>query len=1172
MISAKIFLKVLAQKDLLPSEAIRKLRRQIEESPTPIPAEAVAKRLIKKGYLTAPLAKRMLKTAAAAEKKLKAKDAAEKAPPAKPAKPEESTLGFAPAAAKPEEMEEDEFALAETEVFDLVEPEPIVEKPKPAAASPAAPRGDDAAVEGEVADDDVVEGEIVVDAAAADTAAVYDADAGDHLSTRRRKGLAGMLDAILPHRRRARKENPWDSSLILVGGGGLLLLVIVCVVLVWLLFGQSGDQMLDSAKEFYRQGAYTNAIAEYDRFLSKYPGHKGASLAKVQRGLAQLRQAVELTSNHTQSLAVAKEVLGKIRSEDAFGEAKVELKGLLEKTAKGLSDQARKEANPKLVAQTREAVKLIEDNIVPSQRSKALMDDIALSLKITEREIARDDELQKAVAAMDEMIAKGKPERAYNVRRTLLKAYPDLLDNELLHEAVLRVAAAEQGAVKFVDQASPAQTPEPAVADRPAVAIARRDLRREVPGATGGVVYALAKGAAYGLDAATGRVLWRRFVGYANDGSTLRLAPTPLADKPGSDALLVDVQRQALVRIEAATGRVRWQQTIGEPLHPYPVLDQANRVLLATVSGRLILIDVPSGNSPGFIQIPQKLSAPPAVDAQSGRIFQVAEHSNLYVLSPEGLCEAVVYLAHEPGTVTAAPVVISRLLVVAENRGFRSALLRVFSLEADKEGRSLAEVQKIEIEGHVDVPPLVSRSRLLVTTDSGRVVAYRVSGTNDRQPLEQVAQLQTSDEPNLIRFPLLARDQFFVADRTLTKYELQASLGSFRTVWTTAIGSTFLQPLTSLGQTVFAVRRCANLPGVQVAAVPMDKPAPFWQTNLAVPLVGEPVVSPTGNVEVVTALGSLVQVPAAKLATQTTIDQPVVALRAEDLRQAVEDVLRMPNGTIVLSTGAGSDQLAVFDPRRSPKQFRPIVLADPLGANPAPMANGLLVPSQLGQVYLIDPGTGGRLAEPFQTKLVAGAKVAWRRPVPIDSDSVILSDGETKIYRLAIKDQPVRQVAAVAEVTLAGPIASDLAVLGGLVSAANQDGQLLRWRLPDLTPEEPVALGGRVTWGPRRAGQNLFLTTENEQLFCLDDAGKVVWQVMLTHGPLAGPPLSVGGDFLLAFVDGTLARVEGVSGKEMAQTRTGTPLGAGPVLVGEDVLLVGNDGTLYLGKQPSALE
>ncbi|MBN1590346.1 MAG: PQQ-binding-like beta-propeller repeat protein, partial [Pirellulales bacterium] len=849
MISAKIFLKLLIKKDLIPSDAIRKLRRQVDESPKPIPAEAVAKRLVKKGYLTPVLAKRLLRAADATERKLKEKASSETRVQ-EPPESEESNLGFAPAAEESED-EEDEDTVVETWEAELEEAEPLpaaetlppVETP---AASDVQPVLEGDILEGDVVEGDIVEGDVVMDTPVARKKPVRHGldvqdDDGTRLAVKRKKGLAGLLSAILPHRKRERKENPWDSSLILIGGGALLVLIFGGGALVWLLFGQSGDQMLEKADEFYRAGAYTKAIDQYDTFLSKYPGHAQASLAKVRRGLARLRQAVEMTTNPAKSLEVAKEVLDQIKSEKSFGEAKSELKSLLPTIAKGLSDEARQKSDPALVAKTREAVKLVEEHIFKSQRPKALLDDIAASLQITERAIARDDELAKAVKSMDELIEKGEPERAYNSRRMLLKSYPDLIDNKQLHEAILRVSDAQQAAVKIVQQAKPAEVPQPDAADKTAVAIARRDQQGEVPGASGHIVYALAEGAAYGLDAATGQVLWRRFVGYGAQGASLGFVPIPVSNAPGSDALVVDGHRQALVRVEATTGRVRWQQVLGEAFSAHPVLDKGNRVLVATSSGRLVTVNLVSGESSGFIQIPQKLTSAPAIDVKGGRIYQVAEHSNLYVLSPEGKCEDVVYLAHEPGTVTAAPVIISRLLVIAENRGYRSAVLRVFSLEGDKDTPAFTEVQQIEIEGHVDAPPLVSGTRMLATTDSGRVVAYRVSGTNKQQPLEQVAQLKTSDEPNLIRFPLLVRDQFFVADKTLSKYELQSSLGNFRLDASAFDDSVFLQPLTSLGQTIIFVRRRMNLPGVQVAAVAVNKLNLLWETNLAVPLVEEPV-------------------------------------------------------------------------------------------------------------------------------------------------------------------------------------------------------------------------------------------------------------------------------------------------------------------------------------------
>ncbi|HBO45704.1 MAG TPA: hypothetical protein DD670_17610, partial [Planctomycetaceae bacterium] len=923
MISAKLFLKILAKYEVLSSEDVAKLKRQLAETPKEIPAESLAKRLVKKGYLTPEMATRLLKKTQSAQRQLDERAAAEAAAGKKPAvepavsddEDDDEELGLA---VDPVDAEEDDDTVVEEweSAPATVEPTPVIEakparKAKPAApkptptpqptpkptpappvAAPAPPapvvepvaivegdiiegdiiEGD--VVEGDVIEGDIVEGNVVTGAPAAGTRLGgridTHAEEGARLAPKRRTGIGGLLDMLRPKRDRGRKENPWDSTLILVGGGGLLLLLAGGGFLTWQLMRQGGDQMAVEAEKLYRAGAYTKAIDQYQKFLDSYPAHDGVGLAKVRQGFAQLRQAVELTTDDVKSLEVAHEVIERISTETAFGTEKGELNEPLRKIAERLAEQARNKTDQALVDKARDAVKLIEKHIPSTQRPKAVLDNINASLQITEREIARDDELAKAIVAMDETIAKGEPVRAYDVRRVLLKDYPDLLDNANLFGAVLRVSAAQRGAVRRVDEAKPSDVPEAAVMDKAAVAIAQRRQQGEVPGAAGHVIHAMAGGTAYGLDAATGRVLWRRFVGHGENGVSLRAAPLPISAKPGSDVLLVDARNHAVLRVKAADGSVQWRQAIGEPFDGQPVLEGESRALLATSSGRVVTIDLESGDSPGFVQLPQKLVTSPVMDASTGRIFQVADHSNLYVLSRDGTCEHVRYLAHEPGTVTAPPVVFSRLLIVAENRGYRNSVLRVFWLEpvknpappAVEDGKTpesdagdpevLAELQQIPIEGHVDTAPLISDTRMLVTTDSGRVLAFRLSGTNVEQPLEQIAQLKTRDESNLVRFPLLVRDQFWVADKGLSKYELQSSLGNFRPDWATLPGSVFLQPLGSIGDTIFFVRRRLNLPGVQVGAIGMKTPDVIWETNLAAPLVGEPRVGASGDVELVT--------------------------------------------------------------------------------------------------------------------------------------------------------------------------------------------------------------------------------------------------------------------------------------------------------------------------------
>ncbi|HID78147.1 MAG TPA: hypothetical protein EYP56_19410, partial [Planctomycetaceae bacterium] len=64
MISAERFLDLLEARDLLSKKNADKLRAQIAQAGKPAAAESVARLLIKKGYLTPPLAKRLLAVAA----------------------------------------------------------------------------------------------------------------------------------------------------------------------------------------------------------------------------------------------------------------------------------------------------------------------------------------------------------------------------------------------------------------------------------------------------------------------------------------------------------------------------------------------------------------------------------------------------------------------------------------------------------------------------------------------------------------------------------------------------------------------------------------------------------------------------------------------------------------------------------------------------------------------------------------------------------------------------------------------------------------------------------------------------------------------------------------------------------------------------------------------------
>ena len=146
------------------------------------------------------------------------------------------------------------------------------------------------------------------------------------------------------------KKNEWDSPLLLLGGGGLFLLIATGALLYFLLFREQADDVLKLASDSFDSGSYSRAIKAYEHFVQDFPSHPDFSAARVRLGMTRLWQATEGTSNFSNALATAKQVIADIEDEQAFAamatttkvfpKASRELSSLLTRIAKGLSEQA----------------------------------------------------------------------------------------------------------------------------------------------------------------------------------------------------------------------------------------------------------------------------------------------------------------------------------------------------------------------------------------------------------------------------------------------------------------------------------------------------------------------------------------------------------------------------------------------------------------------------------------------------------------------------------------------------------------------------------------------------------------------------------------------------------------------------------------------------------------
>ncbi|MEX2558279.1 MAG: PQQ-binding-like beta-propeller repeat protein, partial [Pirellulales bacterium] len=588
-------------------------------------------------------------------------------------------------------------------------------------------------------------------------------------------GEGALYDAMLADEAEARRPPPadrsvWDSPLLLIGGGSLLLLLILGAFLVWRLNRETGDQALAAAEADYKAGSYVQAINKFNHYLQRHESHVGVSLARVHRGMALMRQAVENSTNWPKTLDTAKKIVSEISTEKEFPEARLELAALLPTIAEGLAEQAAEQGDAAMVEQSREALAMIDKYVPRSMHPTQRMTDVTALLAITTRRLNRDVSLEKAIAGIQQAVERGNTQAAYDLRRQLLKAYPELASSERLQEAVAAVSQAQLGGVSYKSDRRAAEqgAPESVIESEAPLAAGTPG---SAPGVGGQVVYALGGGSAWGLDASTGRLLWRRFVGFDTD-----FVPRGITADPLSDALVVDAARHELLRVDGRTGEPRWRHPIGEAFDAHPVVLR-DRVFIATRAGRLIAIELETGESPGFVQIPQGLRVGPVFDAREQFFYQLGENANLYVLSMDGgQCHQVLYLGHEPESIRVPPLVVSRYLIIAENRGATDSVLRV--LLSDENGLSLRQVQAdIPLSGHVFAPLVAADRTLVVATNRGALYSFEISAPGQGSPLTKSTEKPAEDISPRIRFPLLRGGQLWIAGGDLTRYDIQSARG-----------------------------------------------------------------------------------------------------------------------------------------------------------------------------------------------------------------------------------------------------------------------------------------------------------------------------------------------------------------------------------------------------------
>lgn len=966
-------------------------------------------------------------------------------------------------------------------------------------------------------------------------------------------------------------KSVWDSPLMLIGGGSLGVILVLFAFLFYALTRGSAAELFSQGEEEYRGGNYANASAIYERFLKKYPEDPNASLARVRRGMATLRQVTDDGRNARVGLETAQQMLPQIEAEEKFAEARSELATILPDIADGFATQASQteDAARKLefVKLAGEALALVNNpTYLPASLRKEREGHISRivdKLKSADRGIQQEKDLATAIEKIGAATEKGQAAAAYQLQGELLRTYPGLATNPQLVTAVRLVGEKERQLVTVTSGGpEPFKTDHSPASER--IIVAYREGNTTASATSNEPVFLLIEGAVYGVDAASGRVLWRRFVGY--EATNLPLA---VGEGANADCVLIDAQRHELVRVKGSTGELAWRQKLSGPAEG-PVL-AGNRLLLSTHTGMVMAIEAATGAIAATAQLPQRIVVAPAVRQAAGRqdssrVYQLGEHSTLFVLDANTLaCSETVYLGQQAGELFVPPVAVLDQLLIVTSPADDYSEIRVLS--PDAQTKKLAPFGKAQrLKGRIVTPLAVSAARVAAITDLGQVTVFDVDAAGATERLRLLASVDASETTPRHAFLSLDRNRLWVAGRRKSLFEIQPSLSTLARKWTENHDDAFITPVKLHGDLLIVARRRSGVSAVLLEGCPAQGAEPVWTTHLAAPLNALAAPETASTVTGLTTEGRLYSFHNDSFKSGPD-QKPAYSPDVKNAAVLGEAYVSADGQRIVWTEAQAGGRILSYDPAAGgqPATFTP---ASKVSAPAIPLAGGVVVPLANGSVVLLKANASDTAVTPFMPPLVPDALPQWTRPAPLaDGVTFLISDGRSTTYAVTKRDPPREQLSEVDHGQTGGPIVSPLVVAGstimGVVRQESTDA-IAGFDSKAKALFEPVPLEGRVIAGPFAVGGLAFVSAEPDGLVCLGGDGRVRWQRPPEHGFIAGPPVALPeGDLLVAHQSGLVCRLDAATGKELSRHEVGEPL-AGPICIRKSqAYLAGSDGVLH---------
>ena len=956
------------------------------------------------------------------------------------------------------------------------------------------------------------------------------------------------------------KRNPWEDFRILGVGSVLAVLLLLGAALLWWYFRGTADELIEKANTQYASRSYETAEKLYADFAERFTNDDRVSYAKVRRALSQLRRAAETSTDPNEALKTAKLVLPPIAEEPGIPSERGDLTGVLLTIAEkynAKADAEKEMATKKSLMDSQKELQVILDNpqFVGSGQKTQQANRIA---RIDEerqrimRDIGREEDLVSTIANIKTALQQKDTAQSYALRTALVRKFPQLEINPELNALIVQAANIQKDLVTKADLSVTEETPQPNV---PA-AVLVNSQGSAVDELQGNLVYVNALGAVYCLEASTGNVLWRQYVGRDVSNQPIRLS-----DAPDSDTLVTRSTSGVIQRFSGTDGSSVWKAAFPDRIYS-PTVDN-EQIFAAIPSGEIASLDGTTGSVRWSTKLPQSVPVSPGFGAKKPNLYVPGEHSNLYVLSRNsGECKEVLYVGHAAGSIAVPPTYVLGHLFVFENPAPDYSTVRIFS--SNDEGLELKTAQNpFRLKGNIVVPPQVDGRRVIVITDLGEIAVLDVEPASAKEKVSRIASNPASEPSPRPLYAWAKSNEMWICSNRFSRYDIQVSRGQIDRKWIKDDGDFFVGAPQQFGDVVVHLRTVIGTQGIRAAAVRGSDGSEVWKTDIGVPVSSLSAIDQ--QINAITSQAALFQVPVDKMSESAPTIRPLENPGLHDRLLLFTSPLALPQDCYVLLNRSAANQAAYFNPKSNEKQLTLVLQnfgGSEVAGTPIVAGEGLLVPLKNGQMVYTDPATGRALSSPFQPPLEAGVKATWVEPAVLeDGKTIIISGSMQKIFRVEI----AKTMNLMVEANLEQPLRARLTPLGSQVigvSAGSASDALVSFTADTLAVSNTVPVQGRVTWGPFVNDSHILVHTETDGLMCFDESLNRLWQTALPTTALSNPPVLADGNFLIAAKEGRVWSINGTDGTLNGSISAGEPITGTMIVQGESLIVGGEEGVV----------